>query len=141
MNQSSGVIGMEMRQHNLAYVSGCDSESPKLRTNLFFRMDRKADRTPVERMPGGMVSVLMNPRGLPRIDHDHSLIMLDDPGVDRQPLRPVFVKQHVRYPGRPRASRFHLWTSHLHQSSANCVNFRHMHPSLKLTVFDEYPAW
>src|ERR1700733_7732818 len=86
MKQSSSMIGMEMRQHNLAHISGSESEIPELRADLFVRIDRKTDRAPVERMPGRMVSVLMDTRGFPGIDHDDSLIMLDGPGINRQPF-------------------------------------------------------
>jgi hypothetical protein len=39
MNQSSRMIGMEMCEHYLAYISGSYSKVPKLRADLFFRMD------------------------------------------------------------------------------------------------------
>jgi hypothetical protein len=126
MNQSSRVIGMKMRQYDLAHVSGSYSEGSELGADLFVRMDGKADRALIERMPGGMVSGLMNARDLSRIYHNDSLIMLDDPRVNRKPLRPVLVEQHVCGPGKPCTARFRLRTPHLHQACANCVDCWHL---------------
>jgi hypothetical protein len=86
MNQSSGVVCMEMSQYDLTHISGGNPEGPELGTNLFLGVDGEADRAAVKRMPGGMVSILMDTRGLACVDQNDSFFMLNDPGVNRQPL-------------------------------------------------------
>jgi hypothetical protein len=78
MGQPSRVIGMKMCRHDLAHVSGAYSDGPKLRADLFVRVDGKTDSALIERMPGGMVPPLMNSGVLSCIYHNDSLIMLDD---------------------------------------------------------------
>jgi hypothetical protein len=75
-----------MCQYDLAHISGGDPQGHELGTNLFIGVDGEAGRAPIKRMPGGMVSVLMDTRGFAGINQYDSFFMLNGPGVDRQPL-------------------------------------------------------
>src|ERR1035438_7051278 len=73
-----------------------------------------------------IISILMNARCFSGINHDDSFIMLNHPDVNGQPLRPFFVKQHVRNSGESCASRLPLGAPHLNETCTNCMNFCQM---------------
>src|ERR1700761_7985913 len=120
------MVGMEMRQYNLAHISTTYSQTSKLWTNFLLRMYGKANCAPEERVPRWEISLLVDERGFSCIYDNQSLIMLDDPGVDREPVGPIFVEEHVRNASQSGAARFHLRTSHLHHACTNGVNLRHL---------------
>src|SRR3954454_89153 len=88
-------------------------------------MDGETSGAPVERMPPRGISAFVDPRRFARIDDDDSLVVLDDPGVHGEPLRPLVVEQHVGETRQSAAACFHLGTSHLDQTGADSVNCRH----------------
>lgn len=52
--------------------------------------------------------------------------MLDEPGIDGQPLRPLLVEKHVAYLGEDAfTSRLPLRPPDLHKAGANGMNFQH----------------
>jgi hypothetical protein len=82
------MVGVKMCDHNLPDITRADAEPTQLRPELFLGMYREADGAPVERMPARLIAALVNTGSLTSIDDDQSLLVLDDPRVDRQPLAP-----------------------------------------------------
>src|ERR1700756_2082492 len=80
----------------------------------------------VERMPCRVISTFVNARCLASVDEDKPLLMLEEPGIDGQPLSPLLVEKHVGYLGEDAfASRLPLRPPDLHKAGANGMNFQH----------------
>jgi hypothetical protein len=89
------VIDVHVRQHDGLDVARRDSERAELRTRLLLALDFE---------PHGMAEIGVparqdvQARVRPGIDQDHSVAMFDREGVDRQPVRPIFVEQRRQPP-------------------------------------------
>ena len=132
VRQPARMVGVEVREHHLPDIAGVDAASAQLRAELLFGMHGEACGASVERVPARVISALVDPRGFPRVHDDDPLVVLDGPGVDRQPVGPFLVEQHVGEARQPAAPRFHLWPPHLYQPGADGVDFRHVLLSLRL---------
>src|SRR5262249_2676258 len=81
------------------------------------------DGASIERMPAWVVGALVNARGLTRVDDDEPFVVFDNPGVDRQPLGPVVVEEHVaKARGAARPARLRLCAPDLDQAGADGVD-------------------
>jgi hypothetical protein len=126
MSQAAGMVRMKMGQYHLSYISGCNPQCLKLRTNFFIGMYGETAGPAVERMPCRMISTFVNARCLASVDEDKPLLMLDEPGIDGQPLSPLLVEKHVGYFSENAfASRLPLRSPDLHKAGANGINFKH----------------
>jgi len=81
--QATGVVGVQVREHDAADVAGVDAEALRLRADLLLRLDALANREAKERLPSREVARLSAAGGLARIDDDHALWVLDREGIDR----------------------------------------------------------
>jgi hypothetical protein len=97
----------------------------QLRAQLLFGMHRETRSAPVERMPPRMISAFMDPRRFAGIDHNDALVVLDSPDVNRQPVAPFAVEQHVGEPRGSVAPRFHLCPLYLDKAGADGVDRQH----------------
>lgn len=93
--QAARMICVEMRQYDVADISGTDPQVAQLGSNLFVGVNGKMRGPPVKRVPAREVALQVDSRGFPRIDEDHSFFMLDRPSVDGKPLGPLRVNEHV----------------------------------------------
>lgn len=100
--ETVGVVMMQMRQHEVLEILGrIDAHTSKLRADLVLRRDVEVDREPEERMPPRKEA---RRGGLPAVEQDQALVVLDQVGVDRERLGPVPVGDDVQAPTpqRPR---------------------------------------
>ena len=109
----------------MAYISGRNTERPKLRTNFFIWMYGETARPAIERMPCRVISAFVNTCRLARVDQDQALLVLDEPGIDRKPLRPLLVEKHIGDASEALVSRFPLRLPYLHKPGANGMDFQH----------------
>ena len=93
--QAAGVVGVQMRHHHLADVTGLDPELLELRADLLLRLDEFTNRETEDRMPTREIARLRSAGAFARVDHDHALGMLDREGVDRKRLSPAAVENRV----------------------------------------------
>ena len=119
------MVRVKMGQHHFSYISGRNTQRLKLGTNFFVGMYGESARPAIERMPCRMIPAFVNPRCLARVDQDEALLVLDEPGVDRKPLRPLLVEKHIGHAEQALVSCLPLWPPDLHKSSANGMNFQH----------------
>jgi hypothetical protein len=74
----------------------CDAQLAELWPNLLGGFDIEADRPTIVRMPHREVTRLRCPGRLARIHNDDTLRVFDNPGTNRQPLRPMAVDKHTQ---------------------------------------------
>ncbi len=120
------MVGVEVSEHDLPDITGGDAEGAQLGAELLVGMHGEPYGALVERMPARVIPAFMNTRGFTRIDDDDSLVVLDGPGIHRQPPGPFLVEQHMRQARGSIAARFHLWPPHLYQTGADGVDSRHI---------------
>src|SRR6476660_9038659 len=108
VRKSSGMVGMKMREHHLLNVAWGDSDRPQLRANLVVRRNPEPTRKTVERMPSWMVATIVDARGLSGVYENWSVLVLNEPRIDRHPIRPLAVEQHVIRSRQAGAYRCHL---------------------------------
>ena len=89
------MIGMQMRQHDLTDVARPHAHHLQLRADLVVRRHPELRREPKKRMPAGMIASLMHPRRFTGVDENQPLVVLDQPRMDRDPVRPRAIEQHV----------------------------------------------
>jgi hypothetical protein len=121
--QAARMIGVEVRQHDVPDVARVDAEAAELGPSSSSGWT-ESRRASVERMPARVIAALVHASGFAGIDDDDALLVLDGPGIDRQPLGPVVVKQHVREAGGTAAARGHLGPPDLDQTGTECMDFR-----------------
>src|SRR5262245_20011191 len=126
------MVGMEMSQDNVPDITRADSKRAELWTEFFLGMHGEVHRAAVERMPARMVTTLVHTRGLAGVHDDDPLVVLDDPGEDRQPGAPFLVEQHVGDACWSLAARFHLRAPHLYEAGPDGVESCHVLCSLSV---------
>ena len=95
MSESPGVIGMQVRHHQPAYIGGLDAQGAELRADLFFWADPLTQPEAEVGMPPGKISRFCHVRGLAGVNHDHTFRVFDHPDVDGQWFGPMGIKQRV----------------------------------------------
>jgi hypothetical protein len=80
------MIGVKVREHDLPDVPGADADRAQLGAELLLGMYREVHRAPVERVPARVIPGFVDAPGFAGIDDDDPFVVLDGPGVDRQPL-------------------------------------------------------
>jgi hypothetical protein len=88
------MVGVEVGHDYHADILRYDAQFAELWPNLLGGFDIEADRQTIIRMPHGEVTRLRSPGRLARIHNDDSLRVFNDPGTNRQPLRPMAVDKH-----------------------------------------------
>ena len=123
--QAVGVVVVQMREHDRAHGSRIEAQALELRPDLVLGRDPEAHAEAVVRMPARQVAGLADPRALAGVDDDRPVGMLDDPGEDRQPVRPLAVAQGVEPPPGPARHRLDLAALDPHQAGLDGVD---LHP-------------
>ena len=83
VTMASHMIGVQMCEHDVPDVVAADPAGAQLRPKFFVGMHREPGRPAIERMPARVISPLVDAGGFADVDEDQSLVMLDDPGVNR----------------------------------------------------------
>jgi hypothetical protein len=99
--QAVGVIVVQVREDDGPDAGGVDADALELRAELVLGRDLEAHAEAVVGMPTRQVARLVHARALAGVDHDRPIRMLDRPGEDRQPVRPLAVAQRVEPPSNP----------------------------------------
>ena len=89
-------------------------------------LNREAGAAPIKGVPLRVISHLVYAGGLSGVDEDDPFLVLDDPRVDGQPLRPLWIEEHVRHARQTFAARFRLGSPDLYQAGADGVDCRHV---------------
>ena len=75
-------------------------------------------------MPAWMVAALMDARGFTRVDENQSFVVLDEPGIDGEPVGPAIVDEHVPRPREPLSLPGLLRWPDENRASLNVMNVR-----------------
>src|SRR5215470_11737724 len=89
-------------------------------------MYRETASTAIERMPRRVIAAFVHACRFVRIDQDQTFLVLNQPNVNRQPARPLFVEQHIGDLSEAFPPGLHLGTSDLNKAGTNGVNFEHL---------------
>jgi DNA-binding CsgD family transcriptional regulator len=104
--KAAGVIGVQVRHHDLPYITPADSEVAESWADLLLWLDPLADGKAKHRMPAGKVAWAARAGGLARIDDDHTLRVLDRKRVDRKRFGEIAVDDRVEQAPPPVTGSF-----------------------------------
>src|SRR5829696_5997424 len=99
--EPSRVVGVQVGQHHPAHLAGIQPAIFELWTDLLLWLDSFLYAAPVVRVPAGEVARVGDAGRLPGIDDDEPFRVLDDPGVNRQPIAPGDAGVGAQQPQRP----------------------------------------
>ena len=108
MREVPRVIGVQMGEHDLADVARPHAHLLQLGADLVVWRHPELRRAAIKRMPARMIAPLMHPRRFTGIDENQSFVVLDEPRMDRGPVRPISIEQDVAETPMPAAAS-HLW--------------------------------
>ena len=110
------MIGVQMSQHNLPDIRRMDAPGLQLGADLILRPHAELNGQPVIWMPAWVISRFMDASGFSGIDDDDSFFVFDQPGVDREPFRPIGVEKDVARRGESFSFRLHLRSFNAYRS-------------------------
>lgn len=126
--QAIRMVEVQMGEDDRAHGSRIEAQPLELRPDLVLGRDPEAHAVAVVRVPARQVARLEDPRRLPGVDDDRPARVLDDPRVDRQPVRPLAVAQGVEPP--PGSARHRLELAALDPDQAGLEGVD-LHPSVR----------
>jgi hypothetical protein len=99
VGEAAVVIDVQMRQDDVLHISRADAERAQLGTDFLLALESKRHLPSMIRVQrsGGVEDT----RPVAGVGDDHSIGMVDDPGIGRKPRRPVSVGQDAQPPSQP----------------------------------------
>ena len=106
MREAAVVIDVQVREDDAFDIEASDAQRAQLWTDFLFAFETKRDLPSMIGMQRPARFEQMHART--RVDDDHALRMVDDPGIRRQPACPVPVGHQAQSSSQTTSPAFHL---------------------------------
>ena len=100
------MIGVQVGEDDAFHISRPDAKSAQLRTDFLITLDSKCHVPSQIGMQGP--AAFEEVGSLARIDHDHTFLMINHPGIRRKPSGPVSVQKHSEPSSQSASASFDL---------------------------------